>query len=153
MSVGGTPGTPEPDSKMSSGMPSLNASLPATRKSGRPKSLAQARGRDWGLPDAGAGAVPITRPVRVDLYPDRMEVVPERGLGGGKVIEMRPRTGQSVDQLVSTVWKQMDQWGIAGRGMYWRPVLSFHVQPGAEERFAELGALLEGSGLSIKRKE
>jgi len=42
-------------------------------------------------------------------------------------------------------------WGIAGRGMYWRPVLHVYVAPEAEQRFAELSALLEGSGLTVER--
>ena len=41
---------------------------------------------------------------------------------------------------------------MAGRGMYWRPVLQVSVAPDAQQRFAELAALLEGSGLTVERK-
>jgi hypothetical protein len=46
----------------------------------------------------------------------------------------------------------MEAWGMAGRGMYWRPVLQVRVAAGAERRFAELAALLEGSGLTVERR-
>jgi hypothetical protein len=46
----------------------------------------------------------------------------------------------------------MDSWGIAGRGMYWRPILHVYNAPGAEGRADDLEALLEGSGLEVKRK-
>ena len=41
---------------------------------------------------------------------------------------------------------------MAGRGMYWRPVLQVYVAPDAERRFADLATLLAGSGLTIERK-
>jgi hypothetical protein len=36
--------------------------------------------------------------------------------------------------------------------MYWKPVLQFNVTPDAEQRFTELSALLDGSGLTVQRK-
>ena len=44
-------------------------------------------------------------------------------------------------------------WGIAGRGMYWRPVLLIEVTPDAEFRYAELKALLDNSGLIVQRRQ
>jgi hypothetical protein len=46
----------------------------------------------------------------------------------------------------------MKTWGIAGRGMYWRPILSIEVTPDAEFRYAELKSLLDDSGLIVERK-
>ena len=60
--------------------------------------------------------------------------------GGGhrpaKIIAMTGRTAAAVDPLVTAIWEQMDAWGIAGKGMYWRPILQVYVAPGAEQRFA-----------------
>ena len=47
----------------------------------------------------------------------------------------------------------MDTWGIAGREMYWRPILNFYVAPGGEPRLLDLTRSLEGSGLVIERKQ
>jgi hypothetical protein len=50
------------------------------------------------------------------------------------------------------VWEQTKQWGIAGKGMYWRPILSIDVQPGGQDRYEELRRLLDNSGLVVRRK-
>ena len=119
----------------------------------RPQSLAKVRGRDWGLPNAARGSIPITSPIRIDCHPDRLVLVPERGLGQGKVIGLGPRTEDSVDELISTIWQYIELWGSAGSGMYWRPVLSVHVAPNAELRYAHLKTLLDGSGLEVRRND
>ena len=119
----------------------------------RVESLANSRGENWGLPDATRGSVPITRPIRVDCHADRLIVVPEQGLTGGKTIMFSGRTEASIDEFVSAVWQYMETWGIAGNGMYWRPVLNVRIGSGAERRFEELRTLLEYSGLNVQRKQ
>jgi len=114
------------------------------------RSLAASRGRDWGLPGATRGSVPITRPIGLNCYADRLEIVSKRNLPG-KTIGLARRTEQSIDDLVSAVWEQIESWGIAGRGMYWRPVLKVSVAPDAEHRYVDLSTLLDGSGLTVVR--
>ncbi len=115
-------------------------------------SLSEVRGRDWGLPEGASRSLPIARPVRVDCFADRLVIVPERGLGSAQTIALPERTADGVDPLVTGVWKQTDRWGIAGRGMYWRPVLKFRVAPGGDQRFEELRVLLDGSGLDVEKE-
>ena len=38
----------------------------------RLRKLADARGQDWGLRNAAHGSVPVTRPIRIDCYGDRL---------------------------------------------------------------------------------
>jgi len=116
------------------------------------QSLADARGHEWALRNAGRGSMPVARSIRVDCFADRLVVVPESGYGKPKTVPLPRRTAESVDELVSSVWEVIDRWDIAGRGMYWRPVLSFHVAPAAEQRFRELQVLLDGSGLDVERE-
>ena len=84
-----------------------------------------------------------------------------RPVGGG----FRPQSGRQQGDsasaraprrrstpFISAIWGHIEGWGIAGRGMYWRPVLQVWVAPGGEERFADLSALLDGSGLTVKRR-
>ena len=118
----------------------------------RKKSLAERRGYDWGLRDAAGGSVGITRPIRVECHADRLVVVSESGPAGQKVIPLGPRTISSIDTFISAIWECMESWGIAGRGMYWRPMLDVHVAADAEDRFADFSALLEDSGIIVKRK-
>jgi hypothetical protein len=117
------------------------------------QSLADKRGRDWGLPDAARGSVPITRPIRVECHADRLVIVPERGLSGLKEVSLGASTEDAVESFISSVWEVIDGWGIAGRGMYWRPVLNVRVAAGGERRFSDLQTLLDGSGLDVNRKE
>lgn len=144
------PGEWEPDASSSGGKEEGKASTsPAVSSSVRP--LSETRGRDWGLPDAASRSVPITRPIRVDLREDRLVLVPERGLGGEQRIDLGPQTVDSVDEFVSAVWKHIDSWGIAGRGMYWKPTLKVRVAPGAEQRYNDLKTLLDGSGIEVNQ--
>ena len=114
-------------------------------------SLADTRGGNWGLPNAANGSVPITSPIRIDCHPHRLILVPEKRLSRGKTIPLGPRTQDAIDEFVSAVWEYMELWGSAGNGMYWRPVLSVHVAPGAESRYHDLKTLLEGSGLGVEK--
>ena len=65
---------------------------------------------------------------------------------------MTAGTQQAIDPLMAAIWEQMDSWGMAGKGMYWRPLLSIYVAPGAEQRFNDLQRLLRGSGLTLQKK-
>jgi hypothetical protein len=117
-----------------------------------PKSPVDQRGADWGLRDVARRSVGVTRPIRVECYADRLVVKSERGLGSDRVVPLGPRTAAAIDPFISAVWEQMEMWGIAGRGMYWRPLLQFYVTPDAESRFTDLSVLLRGSGLLVERK-
>jgi hypothetical protein len=127
--------------------------LAATGGAMPPESLAKTRGRNWGLPHAAEGSVAITSPIRVDCHPDKLVLVPERGLGTNKVVPLGPVTQDALDAFVAAIWQYIERWGSAGRGMYWRPVLNVHVAPNAEARYDELAILLEGSGLEVRRNE
>lgn len=115
------------------------------------KSLAETRGKNWGLPDATANAGPITRPIRVDCWPDRLIVYADDGRIE-QIVQFAARPEDSMDQLISAVWEHIKRWGIAGQRMYWKPILTVYVASGADHRFEELQTLLENSGLEVRRK-
>jgi hypothetical protein len=115
------------------------------------ESLASKRGKDWSLPDAARKATPVTRPVQLLCSNEHLTVFSIRNLPD-KQINFGPRTADSVDELVRTIWAQVDTWGLAGRGMYWRPTLSIHYAPDGAQRFEELRRLLSNSGLEVTGK-
>jgi hypothetical protein len=129
------------------------AKSPIHRSEKATASLAKTRGKSWGLPESTRSATPITRPIRIRCQGDRLEIVAERGLRGGKVIALGPRTEDSVDEFVAAVWEYMTGWGIAGNGMYWRPILNVEVAPDGVDRFADLQTLLMDSGLQVRQRE
>lgn len=139
---------PEPPPKR----PEDKFDLDKKRGNKHEKSLAEKRGVDWGLRDAARGSVGVTRPIRVECYADRLVIVSERNPAASRVIPLGPRTESSIDALISSVWEHLETWGIAGRGMFWRPLLQVYVAPDAEQRFIDLSAMLEGSGLTVVRK-
>ncbi|MCR4412939.1 MAG: hypothetical protein NUV77_11020 [Thermoguttaceae bacterium] len=116
-----------------------------------PKSLAASRGKNWALPDATRNSVPITRSIRVACHADRLVVFGESRGDVEQIVQLGARMEDSIDQLISAVWEHIKRWGVAGRGMYWRPVLAVDVAPGAEARYAELKTLLEESGVDVER--
>ncbi|MGQ9762923.1 MAG: hypothetical protein ACUVQH_13535 [Thermogutta sp.] len=115
------------------------------------RPLAEKRGRNWGLPAHERSAIPVTRPIRIDCFPDRLVLVPEKGLDGVRVFYLAPSPQKAVEDLVKAISDYVETWGIAGRGMYWRPVLSVHVTEGAETQFQTLWVLLKDSGLEIEQ--
>jgi hypothetical protein len=58
----------------------------------------------------------------------------------------------SIDTLVGHLWQHMKGWGMAGPQAYWKPLLSVHVADGGEDRFAELSALMQRSGVDVEWK-
>lgn len=144
---GGSASSSDPNS--GNPTPSPNVALGQTAKA----SLADRRGKNWGLPDTVRSAVPITRPLRIDCTSDRLVVRSEENAArGAKVVPLKEKTEDSIEELVSIVWEHIDKWGSAGRGMYWRPILSVDVQPGGAARFADLQILLADSGLDVRAR-
>lgn len=118
----------------------------------KPKSLAEKRGRNWSLPGSAKLSVPVSRPIHIECRGDQLVILPDHGNPEPQAISLAPRTEDSVDKLVAGVWAHTKGWGIAGRQMYWRPVLVLELGPSGEGRFSELQALMANSGLEVTRK-
>jgi hypothetical protein len=115
-------------------------------------SLAETRGENWALPDRTRGSIPITRPVRVRCGEESLTILPDRAGTPRRVVPFEGKTVEAIDQFRSELWEHMADWGIAGRGMHWRPVLQVEVLPRGEQRCADLENLLKGSGLVVERR-
>jgi hypothetical protein len=151
-SMGQASGSGQPS--MSSGMPTpsleYNASQPTQRTASR--SMADMRGRNWALPSESQASIPITRPIRLECWPDRIVVMSDSRDQQPQVIPLKNRTEESIDKVVGAVREHSKRWGIAGRGMYWRPQLVLQVNPNGDARADDLQMLLANSGLDVKRK-
>jgi hypothetical protein len=111
-------------------------------------SLAGERGQNWALPTQTPGATGYLRPIRIICSSNSLEILSSRG--ASKRIPMVEQTRQSIDPLIDEIWKQIESWGISGANSYWKPQLRFTIQPGGQQRFAELKELLDQSGLVIE---
>lgn len=163
---GGTPGGGGSTSSSSGGqsMPNIGVTTGSADKSspsgsqrsgqGRGGSNKQAKGKNWGLPEAQRHISGVTRPIGVTILKDKLILQPERvDQRRPQVIPLSPEmSAKELETLVNGVQRHMRSWGIALDGGYWRPALSAEVQPGAEDRFAELQSALQGSGIEVQRK-
>jgi hypothetical protein len=129
-------------------MPHLGAHGGGKKK----QSLAKRRGRDWGLQDAENHMSPVTRPVLVQCYANKLVIVPEDRTQQALVTSLDGAADDDVDAFVVNVWKHTKAWGIAGKGMFWKPTLVMDVAPGGDSRFAEIQALLADSGIDVRRR-
>jgi hypothetical protein len=118
----------------------------------KPRSLAETRGANWGLPPTARASNPITRPIHMVCEGDKLMILAEKPDDPPVLVPLRLRTEESIDQLVMAVQERIRDWGIAGRGLYWRPQLILAVGHSGEGRFTDLEALLADSGFDVKRR-
>lgn len=125
----------------------------------RPSSEGMAsRGGNWAFGSDQRADIPVRRPIRVIVRRDRLSVLPDRyemsGTGwvgsGGREVELQGPTRFAIDELVVGLRDHVKQWGIAGSGLYWRPVLTLQIAPGGKARAHDLVKLLENSGIDFQ---
>ena len=116
------------------------------------RSLAETRGVNWGLSAAARSSNPITRPIHMLCEGDKLLIRPDGPSDPALAVPLKSRTEDSVDELVMAVQERIKDWGIAGRGLYWRPQLILEVGHSGEGRYADLAALLADSGFDVKRR-
>jgi hypothetical protein len=124
---------------------------PATPR--RPRSIAKTQGENWAIPNAANGSIGVTRPIQLSCGAKNLALLPEPGTNQQvKQIGFDHNVQQAIQPLVTKIWDTIDGWGIAGPGVFWRPILQIKVEPGAERQYEEMAALLENSGLIIQRR-
>jgi hypothetical protein len=115
------------------------------------------RGNDWAMRQKPQRSVPVRRAIRVIVRQDQLAILPDTAktptAANSRVVPMKGDTVQSVDQFVKQVHAQIDGWGIAGNGLYWRPVIVLTVGPDGQKRADDLARLLKNSGLELRTNE
>ncbi|TWT66806.1 hypothetical protein Pla123a_45040 [Posidoniimonas polymericola] len=94
---------------------------------------------------SGPDDVAIRRTVRVAVFADRLQVGKEP-----TPLAMPGPTSAHIDNFVASVKQQIESWGLAGHGLYWRPVIKLDVRQGGERRAAEIEAVLKRSGVDVE---
>jgi hypothetical protein len=128
----------------------------AEAKSGGERRVTQqVRGKDWAFRQKNPRDVPISRSISLVVRNDHIAVLSDearlrRRQLASKTIKLEGDTALSIDELVRIVHEQVDGWGMAGEGLYWRPVLTMHVGPDGQRRAEDLVRLLTDSGLEIR---
>jgi hypothetical protein len=114
---------------------------------------AKSKHRNWAIREDTRAAVPITRPIQVECRGNQFTVISERGdILRSQTIAVNGPTSEALEPLVAAVWERVNAWGIAGTGMYWRPVLVVNIAPDGRSRYDDLAGLLAESGLEVREK-
>ncbi len=169
---GGQAGSPGTSSATTSGGSSFGSSSTQNSSASRGgPSSAQASGgihSTSNSPNNGSGssgnslafqkpeqdAVPIRRPIQVVIRQDRIVILQSRQAdentaSNGSMISLNQPTRQVMEEFVKALRKHMNDWGLAGNGLYWRPVLHLNVGPRGQQQATRLTPLLESSGIEI----
>jgi hypothetical protein len=119
-------------------------------------SIANTRGSNWAVNQPKQRSVAIRRTIHVVVRDNQMILQPpndaRRGVTGKQI---------SLDQPVDTISNEfsiavkdrIDDWGLAGSGMYWKPVLELKVEPGAQMTATRITQLLDDSGVEVQFPE
>ncbi len=137
---------------------SRSAVASANLSNEKKKSIADSHGQNWAVARGARGAVPIRRPISVLVRKDRLTLLPSRHIAAGAtetgtVISLNQTDRQISSQFVEALRARIDQWGLAGNGLYWRPVLKLNLGPEAEQTAREITHLLHDSGVEISLQE
>jgi hypothetical protein len=128
---------------------------PNARSAKERMKTADHRGQDWALGQKSAKAVPVRRTIHVTVRNDQLAIMPDSAPSNSDVrsIPLTGDTVESLDDFVQRVREQIDGWGIAGDGLYWRPVVLLNVEPDGAKRASDLTRLLKNSGLDVRTDE
>lgn len=99
-------------------------------------------------------AVPMQRPIKLVVRNDQFALMPSRHVSDSTVKAVTISTNQSNrdigEQLQAALRAHMVEWGIAGRGLYWKPVFWLEVEADATQNAVRLAKLLTQSGLKVE---
>lgn len=80
-------------------------------------------------------------------------LIPENGSRDElKIFRHRGSLPAVIDPFVQAIQSRMNGWGIAGQGIFWRPVLEVQVQNDSDGKYRQLLQLLDQSGIEVARK-
>ncbi len=149
---GGPPGGSPAGSARSGGTAASNGG--SSSSGGASASIADSRGQNWAVESGGRGSVPIRRTIQVVVRKDQLALLPSRhAIEGeaatGQVILLNQSQGQISDQLVAALRTRIEDWGLAGDGLYWRPSLKISVGPDAQQTAKQIMRLLKNSGVEL----
>jgi hypothetical protein len=121
----------------------------------KPQERHHPRGKNWALVDANSQATPIRRTIQIVVRGDRVAFLPdgvtaETATSGGHEVPLTGNSREAYEPFMMALETQIKDWGMAGRGLYWRPVLDINVGPDGERHAADIARLLKNSGIELR---
>ena len=110
--------------------------------------VAESEGQNWALAHYRPNMTSLTRPVPMECRKDRIILSATPGTDAVTIMIGKPIP--TVKRLAKEIGTQINQWGDAGRGVYWKPILRVRVAEDARLQYEHLLQMLEGSGLIVE---
>lgn len=110
--------------------------------------VAESEGQNWALANYRPNMTSLTRPVPVECRKDRIILSATPGTDAVTIMFGEPIP--TVKRLAKEIGTQINQWGDAGRGVYWKPILRVRVAEDARLQYERLLMMLDGSGLIVE---
>jgi hypothetical protein len=146
--------TNAPDTPLAAG--TNGAAQPRTNGDGRGQAppstrpLAETRGEDWALPTRTPGATAYRRPIRIFCREHSYTLYHADPARPAIDIPIGESTDAAIDGLIHEIWIQIEDWGMAEAGGYWKPVLRIAADGPGAARASELETKLRGSGIETE---
>jgi hypothetical protein len=113
-------------------------------------SFAQSRGKNWASLATQERPIPLTRPIRLECARDEFRLLDDGGRRVRTRIPVHGDTATAIDPLVGAIHARVQDWGIAGDRMYWKPELVLSETSDGRARREELERLLAESGIDTR---
>lgn len=121
---------------------------------GKPdESIANTRGINWAVNKPRHKSVAIRRTIHAVVRDNQMTLLAPSDTRRGsqaKQISLDQPIETISDEFSGAVKERIDDWGLAGSGMYWKPVLELNVEPGAHMTATRISRLLDNSGVEVQ---
>lgn len=130
------------------------AEMSSNSAEGQFTSIAEQRGSNWAVEQATRNSLPIRRTIQVIVRRDRIALLPSRhGMDGaeatGRLIMLDQSPEAISEEFVAALRERVEGWGLAGNGLFWRPVLKLHIGPDARHTTEQVMRLLDDSGVEV----
>lgn len=102
--------------------------------------------------------IPIRRKIQIIVRNDSIVFLPSRDLMPssdgttpiGRTLSFEGPTQKHLNDFVVRIRQEVQAWGIAGEGLYWRPAIEMNVAADGYRRADDLTRLMSGSGVDIR---
>jgi len=113
-------------------------------------SMAHSRGKNWASLATQDRPIPLTRPIRLECSLHEFRILDDSGRRVETRIPLDGDTAESIDPLVNAIHTRVNNWGIAGDRMYWKPQLVLSETSDGRSRREDLERLLAESGIDVR---
>jgi hypothetical protein len=113
------------------------------------------RGKNWAIDSAGPGMIPIRRTIQIVVRDDALAILPEqsatnRTAAAGREFPLQDAPDAAYEAMLAALEARIKDWGMAGQGLYWRPVVEMKIGTGGDRRASDLTRLLKNSGVEVR---